>query len=400
MRAGRRPVGAAAAGGRAPGAGLAARRMAARRAVAARALPPPSSSGRTLVVAVDGDGNGDGCADAVAWTIAALRRPGDSLHVAHVVPAELELPLLTGLGPDGGGVAFVGGHAVDAAAAAEAASSTPSLTPAAAAGAAIAARAAAACAAAGVPHSVDVVLAPPGGGREPLGDALARAATVLGASVLVVASRGRAGPLAAWLWPSVAAGAALAADVPVVVLHSASPPALARPSRVLLAVDEVDDAAVGAAAWALDTLLGSGGEGGGAPSQNKELHALHVVTRPPPLDDGPGGDLAFAPGAPEVAAWRAGEDDAGVAAALEGAAAGLEARLGPLADAAGVTLIVAAVADVSAGDAIVDAAAECAADAVVLVHRAGRSPLDVALRGSVAAHVVAAAACPVAVLHR
>ena len=40
------------------------------------------------------------------------------------------------------------------------------------------------------------------------------------------------------------------------------------------------------------------------------------------------------------------------------------------------------------------------ADAVVVVHRAGRGGLEVALRGSVAAHVVRAVEVPVAVLHK
>jgi nucleotide-binding universal stress UspA family protein len=246
---------------------------------------------------------------------------------------------------------------------------------------------------------VDVLLEPParGGCGAPLADLLVRAAAALDAALLVVAAHGRGGPLAALLAPSAAAEAALTAATPVIVLHSPAAAArpLAPPSRVLLAVDDVDDATVAAAAWTLDTLLwrGAASDTPAASPPALQLHALHVLPRPPPPDLA-GLDAATAD------AWRAGDDDPAVAATLDAAVAALDARLGPLAAAAGVDFVPSAVADVSVGDAVADAAEAVGADAVVVVHRAGRGGLEVALRGSVAAHVVRAVEVPVAVLHK
>ena len=243
------------------------------------------------------------------------------------------------------------------------------------------------------------------------------------ASLLVVAAHQRGGPLAALASPSAAASTALASPLPTIVLHSpaaASLPATP-PRRVLLAVDAVDTAALEAATWALDNLL-TGREGdqeqaegvsddddesttsSSSTSTRRELHALHVVPRAPPFPEFAGLDgvgAAAAPGSADaLSSWRAGDDDPTVGAALDAAVAALDASLTAPAAAAGATLIAAAVADVSVGDAIADAAAAIGADAVVVVHRGGRSAVDVALRGSVAAHVVRAVDVPVVVLHK
>lgn len=240
------------------------------------------------------------------------------------------------------------------------------------------------------------------------------------ASLLVVAAHQRGGPLAALASPSAAASTALASPLPTIVLHSpaaASLPATP-PRRVLLAVDAVDGAALEAATWALDNLLArregdqereegvSEDDNENAPpsTPRRELHALHVVPRAPPSPEFAGLDgvgAAAAPGSADaLASWRAGDDDPAVGASLDAAVAALDASLTAPAAAAGATLIAAAVADVSVGDAIADAAAAIGADAVVVVHRGGRSAVDVALRGSVAAHVVRAVDVPVVVLHK